>query len=128
MTKPYVIEPPNAASPEGATDAGGEHVAPSEPVHRPRIGASIMQKLDEILEHVKGEDGDDGQHVPEGTPEVTFEPEPTQLPTTSTLEEEGHEEDGGEGGEPEPKANTPKIAERQPFAFPGRRYARNRDL
>lgn len=128
MTKPYVIEPPKRTDPEGTTDAGGGHEANVEPVHRPRIGASIMQKLDEILEHVKGdEDSDDGGHAPEGTPEVTFEPEPTQLPTNTTLEEEGEDGEEDDGKEPE-KANTPKIAERQPYAFPGRRYARNREL
>jgi hypothetical protein len=127
MTKPYVIEPSNASTREDATEAGGGHEAPIEQVHRPRIGASIMAKLDEILEHVKGDEGEAGQHAPEGTPEVTFEPEPTQLPTTTTLEEEHEDGDEGEGDE-EPKANTPKIAERQPFAFPGRRYARNRDI
>jgi len=120
MSTPYVIEAPKASAPDDAPDAGDAAGEPSPSrVHRPRIGQEIMSKLDQILDHVKG---GDTEHAAEGTPEVTFEPEPEQLPTTAGDEEP--DEEGGDEDEPE-TANTPEVHQRQPFKFPGRRYARN---
>ncbi len=118
MSKPYVIEPPEPKAPD-ASPAGGEPT-PST-VHRPRIGAAIMDKLDAILEAVHGDDDGSGP-IADGTPQVTFEPEPDQLPTTPG--DEDPDDEGGDDDKPDDTANTPVIQEHQPFKFPGRRYAR----
>lgn len=97
-------------------------------VHRPRIGGQIMEKLDEILEHVRGDGGEN-----DGRPEVTFEPEASQLPTTAELSGEGDGDD--EGGEANGQTGTDDVGtgegttnikngrRRSAFRFPHRHRA-----
>ena len=109
-------EPAPAAS--SATGAGpGDEDEPPPRVHRPRIGAVILGKLDEILANVKSEpetvEGD------EGRPEVTFEPEETQLPTSAEIQGEEEAKDEGISEQGEGTANTAEI-HRPKFGFPRR--------
>lgn len=85
-------------------DLEGEHEEPDEtpPAPRPRMGSRIEAKLDEILAHVKGDgdgDAESGGQDGDGTPEVSFRPEPSQLPVTSGPEDDpGASEDGSDSG------------------------------
>lgn len=95
-----------------------------EKVSRPRVGARIENKLDRILEAVTGgskESSDDGSQ-----PEVTFEPEPEQLPRTPESNDpaDGGDPDSASGDDrPGNPADTPAFtaAARRRRGFPGRK-------
>jgi len=106
---------PVAPSATGAGPGDENEVPPR--VHRPRIGAQIMDKLDEILANVKNEP--ETVENDEGRPEVTFEPEETQLPTSAEIQGEEEVKDEGISEQGEGTANTAEI-HRPKFGFPHR--------
>lgn len=94
MPEPYTIEPPVERQRELTRD----------------------RKLDRIIDLLspKHEEPTD-----DGSPEVTFEPEPDQLPTVDELPKEDGEESGAEG-QGEGTANVADGREqRSGFRFPG---------
>lgn len=92
--------------------------APERPARSPRLGERILSKLDEVLEAVHGGDaGDEGEE----RGEVTFEPEPTQLPVTPESNDPDAAPEGtGDAGTGEGTANVGVKVRQRRFMFPHR--------
>lgn len=98
MTEPYVVEPPEPRRREMATD----------------------RKLDRIIDLLTHHEEDEPEG--DGAPQVTFEPDPDQLPTDPGGDEpegEGGEDGEGAEGQGEGTANVAEPQQPRRFRFPG---------